>query len=122
MERKIHTIDAKGFVLGRLAAEIAKLLQGKHKPSYKPNIDGGDFVEVKNVDQLKFTGNKLNKKIYYRHSGYPGGLKSVPLKKLFFERPEWVLKKAVLGMLPKNRLRAQRIQRLTASKSLTKTN
>lgn len=112
MERKIHKIDATDKVLGRLATEIATLLRGKHKPDFAPYKDIGDFVMVKNVDKLKLTGKKIQQKKYFRYSGYPGGLKETPLKKLFESDPGQVLKKAVWGMLPKNKLRAKQIKRL----------
>jgi large subunit ribosomal protein L13 len=112
MPRKTHIIDAKNKILGRLATEIAILLRGKHKPNFAPQKDIGDFVIVKNVDKIKVTGKKAEQKIYYRHSGYLGGLKKIPFKKLFAERPAEVLRKAVWGMLPKNKLRAKQIKRL----------
>ncbi|OGZ17408.1 MAG: 50S ribosomal protein L13 [Candidatus Nealsonbacteria bacterium RBG_13_36_15] len=112
MEKKTHTIDASGKILGRLATEIANLLRGKNKPDFLPYKDTGDFVLIKNVDKLKFTGKKLEKKKYYRHSGYLGGLKETPLKKLFRQNPKEVLRKAVFGMLPKNKLRARIIKKL----------
>ncbi len=112
MERQKHTIDAEGKVLGRLAVEIAKLLRGKHRPDFLPRRDSGDFVTVKNVDKMKFTGKKMKQKVYYRHSGYLGGLKSTPLEKLFKKNPAQVLIKAVWGMMPKNKLRSQQIKRL----------
>ncbi len=112
MQRETHTIDATGKVLGRLATEIAILLRGKHKPSFLPYKDMGDFVIVKNVKGLKVTGKKMEQKKYYRHSGYLGELKVIPLKKLFQEKPAEVLRKAVLGMLPKNKLRDKMIKRL----------
>lgn len=112
MKREIHTIDATGKVLGRLATEIALLLRGKHKPEFVPYKDMGDFVVVKNVEKIKITGKKIKQKKYYRHSGYLGGLKEIPLEKLFKEKPEEVLKRAVYGMLPKNKLRARQIKRL----------
>lgn len=112
MERKTHTIDATGKVLGRLATEVAILLRGKHKPDFAPYKDMGDFVVVKHVDKIKFTGKKLESKIYYRHSGYLGSLKEIPLKKLFERNPAEVLKRAVWGMLPKNKLRPLQIKRL----------
>ena len=112
MERKTHTIDATGKVLGRLASEIAILLRGKHKPNFDPSKDMGDFVIVKNVDKLIITGKKLEQKKYYRHSGYPGHLKEISLKKLFKAKPEEVFKKVVYGMLPRNRIRAKMIKRL----------
>jgi len=116
MERKIHTIDATGKVLGRLASEIAILLRGKHKPNFVPYKDMGDFVVVKNIEKLKFTGKKLEQKKYFRHSEYLGGVKEISLKKLFQEKPEEVLKMAVFGMLPKNKLRANMIKRLKVEK------
>ena len=112
MKREIHTIDATGKVLGRLATEIAVLLRGKHKPDFVPYKDMGDFVVVKNVDKIKVTGKKIEKKKYYRHSGYLGGLKEIPLKKLFEKNPAEVLRKAVWGMLPSNKLRPEQIKRL----------
>ena len=116
MERKTHTIDAAGKILGRLATEIAVLLRGKHKSDFAPYKDMGDVVIVKNVAQLKFTGKKMEQKKYYSHSGYLGGLKEMPLKKLFAKNPGEVLKKAVFGMLPKNKLRAKMIKRLKIEK------
>jgi large subunit ribosomal protein L13 len=112
MKRETHTIDATGKVLGRLATEIAVLLRGKHKPDFVPYKDMGDFVIVENLNKLKFTGKKFEQKKYYRHSGYLGGLKEIPLKKLFAERPTEVLRKAVYRMLPKNKLRVKMIKRL----------
>jgi len=112
MERNTHTIDATNKVLGRLATEIAVLLRGKNKPDFVPYKDMGDFVVVKNVNKIKITGKKMEQKVYYHHSGFLGGLKETPLKKLFKEKPEEVLKKAVFGMLPKNKLRAKTIKRL----------
>ena len=112
MERKIHIIDAKGKILGRLASQIAILLRGKHKRDFDPSKDMGDVVIVKNVDKMKFTGKKLKKKKYYWHSGYPGGLKERTLEEMFKKDPKWVLREAVLGMLPKNRLRKRMIKRL----------
>jgi len=112
MKREIHTIDATGKVLGRLATEIAVLLRGKHKPDFVPYKDMGDFVVVKNVDKIKVTGKKIEKKKYYRHSGYLGSLKEIPLKKLFEKNPAEVLRKAVWGMLPNNKLRPEQIKRL----------
>lgn len=112
MDRKTHTIDATGKAPGRLAAGIAVLLRGKHRPDFFPYKDMGDFVLVKNVDKMKFTGKKLEKKKYFRHSGYLGSLKMIPMKRIFEKNPEAVLKKAVFGMLPKNKLRAKFIKRL----------
>jgi large subunit ribosomal protein L13 len=112
MKRKTHIIDATGKVLGRLASQIAILLRGKHKPNFFPNKDMGDFVLVKNIKNLKITGKKMEEKKYFRHSGFLGGVKFIPLKKLFKEKPAEVLKRAVFGMLPKNKLRAKMIKRL----------
>lgn len=115
-KRETHIIDAAGKPLGRIATQIAILLRGKHKPQYQPHLDIGDFVVVKNVDKIRLTGKKFDKKVYYRHSGYLGGLKEIPLKKLFEKDPSLVLKKAVWGMLPKNKLRAKMIKRLQFEK------
>lgn len=112
MERKIHTIDATGKVLGRLAVEIAILLRGKHRPDFAPNKDAGASVVIVNVAKLKVTGKKMEQKKYFRHSGYLGSSKETPLKTLFKKDPAQVLKKAVFGMLPKNRLRSAMIKRL----------
>lgn len=112
MKRETHTIDATGKVLGRLATQIAVILRGKDKVDFEPYKDIGDFVVVKNVEKLKFTGKKLEQKKYYHHSGYIGHLKETPLKTLLEQNPPEVLRKAVLGMLPKNKLRAEMIKRL----------
>lgn len=111
--RTTKTIDASGQSIGRLASEISKILQGKHKATYQPNVDMGDFVEVRNAAQVKITGNKLAGKTYYRYSGYPGGLKRTPLKEVFAKDPGEALRRAVRNMLPKNRLRDGRMKRLT---------
>ncbi len=116
MQKNTHTIDATGKVLGRLATEIAVLLRGKNKPDFAPYKDIGDFVVVNNVEKLKFTGKKIEQKKYYHHSGYLGSLKETPMKKLFKENPPEVLKIAVFGMLPKNKLRAKMIKRLKFAK------
>ena len=116
MQRETHIIDAKNKPLGRLATEIAKLLQGKHKKDYHPAKDMGDFVVVKNIEKIKFTGKKFEKKQYFRHSGYLGSGKFIPLKKIFEKNPESVLRMAVYGMLPKNKLRARMIKRLKIEK------
>lgn len=112
MERQTNIIDATNKPLGRLAVEIAILLRGKHRPDFMPNKDGGDFVVVKNIEKIKFTGKKFEQKIYYHHSGFMGGLKEIPLKTLFKKDPIRVLRKSVFGMLPKNKLRAKQIKRL----------
>lgn len=115
MERKNYKIDATNKVLGRLAVKIAILLRGKNEPNFTPNQDTGGFVFVRNIEKIKFTGKKFDGKIYYRHSGYLGGIKSVVLRKLFEKSPEKVLRKAVFGMLPNNKLRAKQIKRLKIS-------
>jgi len=112
IQRKTHTIDATSKVLGRLATQIAVLLRGKHKPTFVLNRDVGDFVVVKNVNKIKITGKKLDQKKYFHHTGYLGGIKETPLKKLFAKNPNEVLKRAVWGMLPKNKLRPKQIKRL----------
>jgi len=112
MKRQTLTLDAKDQAIGRLAVKIALALRGKHRASYQPNQDLGDFVVVKNVGQAKFTGKKLEKKTYFHHTSYPGGLREIPMKKVFAENPAEVLKRAVWGMLPKNKLRSEQIKRL----------
>ena len=112
MKKETQTIDAKDQVLGRLSTKIALILQGKDKPDFEPHSDMGDFVVVKNVSQIKITGKKLKQKKYYHHSGYPGGMKEIPMEKVFNKNPSEVLRKAVYGMLPKNKLRDKRIKRL----------
>ena len=109
VEKKWHVIDAEGLVVGRLASIIANILRGKHKPSYTPHVDCGDHVIVLNADKVKFTSNKAAKKVYYRHTGYPGGLKEVTAQKVLDGRfPERVLEKAVERMVPRGPLgRAQ---------------
>ena len=116
MEHKTHTIDATGRILGRLAAEIAVLLRGKNKPAFVPYKVMGDFVAVKNAGKMKFTGKKLEQKKYFRHSEYLGGMKKIPLKKLFSENPAEVLRKAVYGMLPRNKLRMKMMIKLRIEK------
>jgi large subunit ribosomal protein L13 len=105
-------VDAQGQVLGRLATRIARILIGKDKANFTPYLDCGDHVVVINAEQIKLTGNKIDQKVYYRHSGYPGGLKEIPVRVLLQRRPEEVLREAVLGMLPKNKLRARRAKKL----------
>jgi len=104
VDRNWYLIDAKGKVLGRLAAEIANILSGKNKPIYTPHVDTGDFVVVINADEVKLTGNKWAAKMYYHHTGYPGGIKSISAAALRDKKPEELLCHAVKGMLPKNRL------------------
>ena len=105
-------VDAQGKVLGRLATQIAARLRGKHKPEYTPHVDTGDFVVVVNAEKIAVTGTKLDDKMYHRHSGYPGGLRSRPLRAELERRPTEVLRKAVKGMLPKNRLARQQLGKL----------
>jgi large subunit ribosomal protein L13 len=112
MNRELHKIDATGKVLGRLATEIANLLRGKHKVEFVLHLDMGDIVEVSNYDKIKVTGNKMEDKIYYRHSGYPGGLKETTLKEKMEKDPIFPLRNAVYHMLPKNKLRDKMIKRL----------
>jgi large subunit ribosomal protein L13 len=109
-------IDADGQVLGRLATRVARLLIGKDKASYTPFLDCGDHVVVINAERIRLTGNKIDQKIYRHHSGYPGGLKEVPIRTLLQKHPEEVVREAVLGMLPKNKLRARRAKKLRVYK------
>ena len=105
-------IDATDQVLGRLATKAARILIGKDKPSFTPYLDSGDHVVIINADKVRLTGNKVEQKVYYSHSGYPGGLKAVPAKRVREARPEWVVREAILGMLPKNKLHARRAKKL----------
>jgi large subunit ribosomal protein L13 len=104
IDKAWHVIDADGQTLGRLATRVGALLQGKHKPSYTPHLDMGDFVVVVNASRVRVTGNKLDDKIYYRHTGYMGGLKETPLRDMLERHPDRVIEKAVKGMLPRNKL------------------
>jgi len=112
IERKWHVIDASDEVLGRLATRVAGLLMGKHKPIFSRHLDVGDFVVIINADKVRVTGNKAKQKMYYRHSGYPGGLKSVSLEKMMQTHPNRVIEHAVKGMLPRNKLNAGMMKRL----------
>jgi len=112
VKRDWHLADAKGQILGRLATDIAQKLIGKNKPTYTPHIDGGDFVVVINASEIAVTGNKEEDKMYYRHSGYPGGLKEKSLGELKKTYPTRIIEKAVFNMLPKNKLRSGRMNRL----------
>lgn len=105
-------VDAEGVVLGRLASEVAKRLRGKHKPNFSPHLDVGDHVVIINASKVVMTGNKLTQKKAFRHSGYPGGLRAVSYTKLMAERPEFVIEKAVKGMLPSNRLGRAMLKKL----------
>jgi len=104
IEREWWVVDAADQTLGRLATQVASLLRGKHKPTFTPHVDCGDYVVVINAERVHVTGQKLDQKMYYRHSGYPGGLKTISLRDQLKKRPEHVIESAVRGMLPKNRL------------------
>ncbi len=112
IKREWYVVDARGKTLGRLASEIAKILRGKHKPIYVPHLDCGDHVIVVNAEKVWVTGKKLDQKFYHRHSGYPGGLKSISLRDQLQKHPTRVLEAAVRGMLPKNRLGRAMIKKL----------
>jgi large subunit ribosomal protein L13 len=112
IKREWHVIDASDKILGRLATEVAKLLMGKHKPMFSRNLDVGDFVVVLNAEKVRVSGDKARQKVYYRHSGYPGGLKSVTFEKLMQTHPTRAVEYAVKGMLPHNRLGASIIKKL----------
>ncbi len=112
LERDIQTIDAEGKSPGRLATHIAKILIGKHKPTYMPNIDSGDHVQVVNAAKMKITGKKIEQKVYHHHTTFASGLRTVSMKALMSSRPAEVLERAVSRMLPKNKLRVERLKRL----------
>jgi large subunit ribosomal protein L13 len=112
IERGWYVVDAEGQTLGRLASKIAPILKGKHKPIYTPHLDCGDFVVVINADKVRVTGRKMDQKFYYRHSGYPGGIKSISLRDQLAQHPERVVQAAVRGMLPKNKLGRKMIKKL----------
>lgn len=105
-------VDAEGKTLGRLATEIARRLRGKHKPEYTPHVDTGDYIIVVNAEKVRVTGNKTTDKMYYRHSGYPGGIKSISFEHLQQRRPEQIIEKAVKGMLPRNPLGRAMLRKL----------
>jgi large subunit ribosomal protein L13 len=111
-ERDWYVVDAEGKTLGRLATQIADVLRGKRKPTYTSHVDVGDFVVVVNAEKVAVTGNKREKKLYWRHSGYPGGIRSQTLGDLLEKRPEEVIRRAVKGMLPRNRLARQQLRKL----------
>jgi large subunit ribosomal protein L13 len=111
-QRQWYVIDARGKILGRMATQIANVLRGKHKPVYTPNQDAGDFVVVVNAREIKLTGAKLSQKIYYRHSEYPGGMRERTAAQMLEEKPEELVKLAVKGMLPKNRLSRKLVTKL----------
>ena len=112
VERKWYVVDASDKILGRLASQIAKILRGKHKPEYTPHADAGDYVVVLNSSQVKVTGKKEKEKIYYRHSGYPGGIKETTLETLRAKKPNQIIENAVKGMLPKNPLGRAMLRKL----------
>jgi large subunit ribosomal protein L13 len=107
IERSWRLVDADGKVLGRIATEIADILRGKNKPVFTPHLDTGDFVVVVNAEKIKLTGNKMADKVYYHHTGFPGGIKGITAEKLLEKEPEKLISEAVKGMLPKNKLRKQ---------------
>ena len=112
IERKWYVVDATGHTLGRLSAEIAKVLRGKNKPIFTPHIDTGDYVIVVNADKIKVTGKKKEQKIYYNHSDYPGGMRETTLKEMMAKKPESVITLAVKGMLPKGPIGSQMLKKL----------
>ncbi len=112
IKREWHVIDAAGQILGKIATQAAGLLMGKHKPLFNRHLDVGDYVVVVNAEKFRVTGDKLRQKLYYRHSGYPGGFKSVSLERMLESHPTRVIEFAVKGMLPHNRLEAQMMKRL----------
>ena len=112
IEREWYVVDATALPLGRLASEVAQRLRGKHKPTYAPHVDGGDFIVVVNAEKVAVTSDKSQSKIYYRHSGYPGGIKAETFESLLERRPEAIIERAVNGMLPKNKLGRQMARKL----------
>jgi len=113
VQRSWLVVDAEDKVLGRLASEVARRLRGKHKPEYTPHVDTGDYVIVVNADKVRVTGKKTTDKIYYRHSGYPGGIKAISFEHLREKHPERIIEKAVKGMLPRNKTSKKCLKRLT---------
>lgn len=112
IERKWYLVDAQNKVLGRLATEVANILRGKHKPTYTPHLDTGDFVVVINASKIRLTGNKLEDKVKYRHTGYPGGIKATNFEKIVATKPEMAIHEAVRGMLPHNKLSRAQLKKL----------
>jgi large subunit ribosomal protein L13 len=112
VERKWYVVDAKDLVLGRLSSQVAMILRGKNKPIFTPHCDTGDYVIIINADKVKLTGKKLDQKIYFHHSGYPGGLKETPYRKLLADKPEFAVRHAIVGMLPKGPLGRQMATKL----------
>ena len=112
IERTWHVVDAEGLVLGRLATEVARILRGKHKPTFSPHLDTGDHVIIVNADKVVLTSNKAERKLVWRHSGYPGGIKSVSYGEALKRKPEDAVRRTIRGMLPKNRLGRQMLKKL----------
>ena len=112
VDRKWYVVDAEGLPLGRMASEVAKRLRGKHKPTFTPHVDGGDFIIIINADKVKLSGNKLDNKIYYDHAGYPGGLKKRTARAVLESNPVEIVERAVKGMLPKGALGDQMYRKL----------
>ena len=112
VQRKWYVVDAEGMVLGRLASQVAAVLRGKHKPIYTPHVDTGDFVIILNADKVVLTGKKLDQKVYYKHSGFPGGLKETVYRRLMEQKPEFAVQHAIVGMLPKGPLGRQMAKKL----------
>lgn len=112
VQKDWYVVDASNVVLGRLATQIANILRGKNKPTFTPHVDTGDFVIVVNADKVRLTGKKLEQKTFYRHSGYPGGLKSITAMEMNSKHPEFIIKHAVRGMLPKNKLGRKQLKKL----------
>ena len=112
VEKKWYVVDARDQVVGRLATRVAIILRGKHKPIYTPHVDTGDFVIIINADKARFTGNKLDKKEYYHHTGYPGGIKMKTAREIMEKNPDRILMSAIRGMIPKNRLGRRQLSKL----------
>lgn len=112
VERKWYVVDAEGKTLGRLASRIAAILRGKHKPEFTPHVDTGDYVIVVNADKVKLTGNKLDRKVYYRHTGYPGGIRQMTARQMLERNPEQLIRRAVWGMLPSGPLARRQFRKL----------
>ena len=112
LERKWYVVDAEGMVLGRMASQVAAILRGKHKPTFTPHVDTGDYVIVLNADKVVLTGNKLDQKYYYHHSGYPGGLTEIKYRDLMAKKPEFAVYEAIRCMLPKGPLGAKMLKKL----------
>ena len=118
-EKKWFIVNAEGQTLGRLASEVAKVLRGKNKPTFQPHMDAGDYVIIINAEKIALSGNKINQKEYFKHSGYIGGDKLVPIRTMLHKKPEWVVEHAVKGMLPKNSLGRQTFRKLFVYKGDT---